>query len=71
MKPKSMQFPKHGKSKFPWYGKLWQNTNIPSKGMGFLHISRGAKIHTTPKTREKINSHSKGNYDGREGSLIL
>ena len=49
---KSMQFPKHGKSGFPLYGKGMEKRKH-FKFMGFLNISDGAEIHTISRTWEK------------------
>ena len=50
---KSMQFPKHGKSGFPLYGKSMEK-HKQFKFMGFLiNISDKAEIHTIPRTWEK------------------
>ena len=49
VKQKSMQFPKHGKSEFSLYGKSMGKYKH-SKFMGFLNISREAKIHKISKT---------------------
>ena len=46
---KSMQFPKHGKSGFPLYGKSMEK-HKHFKFMGFLNISDEAEIHAIPKT---------------------
>ena len=48
MKQKSIWFPKHGKSRFPWYEKS-MGKHKHFKFMGFLNISGVAKIHTIPK----------------------
>ena len=47
-----MQFPKHGKSGFPLYGKSMEK-HKHFKFMGFLNISDEAEIHTIPRTWEK------------------
>ena len=49
---KSMQFPKHGKSGFPLYGKSMEK-HKHFKFMGFLNISDEAEIHTIPRPWEK------------------
>ena len=49
---KSMQFPKHGKSEFPLYGKSMEKQKH-FKFMGFLNISDEAEIHTILRTWEK------------------
>ena len=49
---KSMQFPKHGKSGFPLYGKS-MGKHKHFRFMGFLNFSDEAEIHTIPKTWEK------------------
>ena len=46
---KSMQFPKHGKSGFPLYGRSMEK-HKHFKFMGFLNISDEAEIHIIPKT---------------------
>ena len=53
LKQKSMQFPTHGKSGFPLYGKSMEK-HKHFKCMGFLNISDEAKSHTTPKIWEKL-----------------
>ena len=52
LKQKSMQFPKHGKTGFPLYGKS-MGKHKHFKFMGFLNISGEAEIHTIPKIWEK------------------
>ena len=52
LKQKSMQFPKHGKSGFPLYGKS-MGKHKHFRFMGFLNFSDEAEIHTIPKTWEK------------------
>ena len=52
LKQKSMQFPKHGKSEFPLYGKS-MGKQKHFKFMGFLNSSDKAEIHTIPRTWEK------------------
>ena len=52
LKQKSMQFPKHGKTGFPLYGKS-MGKHKHFKFMVFLNISDEAEIHTIPKTWEK------------------
>ena len=47
-----MQFPKHGKSGFPLYGKS-MGKHKHFKFMGFSNILDEAEIHTIPKTWEK------------------
>ena len=49
---KSMQFPKHGKSGFPLYGKSMEK-HKHFKLMDFLNISDEAEIHTISRTWEK------------------
>ena len=49
---KSMQFPKHGKSGFPLYGRSMEK-HKHFKFMGFLNISDEAEIHTIPRIWEK------------------
>ena len=49
---KSMQFPKHGKSGFPLYGKSMEK-HKHFKFMGFLNILDEAEIHTIPRTWKK------------------
>ena len=48
VKQKSIQFPKHGKSELPYYGKSIGKHKHP-KAMGFLQVSREAEIYTIPK----------------------
>ena len=52
LKQKSMQFPKHGKSGFPLYGKSMAKQKH-FKFMVFSNISNKAEIHTIPITWEK------------------
>ena len=49
---KSIQFPIHGKSGFPLYGKVMEK-HKHFKFMGFLNISDDTEIHTIPRTWEK------------------
>ena len=49
LKQKSMQFPKHGKTGFPLYGKS-MGKHKHFKFMVFLNISDEAEIHAIPKT---------------------
>ena len=51
-KQKSMRFPTHGKSGFPWYGKS-MGKHKHFKFMGFLKILDETEIHTIHKTWEK------------------
>ena len=52
LKQKFIQFPKHGKSRFPLHGKS-MGKNKHFKFVDFLNISDEAEIHTIPKTWEK------------------
>ena len=62
LKQKSMQFPKHGKSGFPLYGKSMEK-HKHFKSMGFLNILDEAEIHTIPRTLEKWISIIREKYE--------
>ena len=63
---KSMQFPKHGKSGFPLYGKIIEK-HKHFKFMGFLNILDETKIHTIPRTWEKWISIIRKKYRKKYG----
>ena len=62
LKQKSMQFPTHGKSGFPLYGKSMEK-HKHFKSMGFLNILDEAEIHTIPRTLEKWISIIREKYE--------
>ena len=68
LKQKSMQFPTHGKSGFPLYGKSMEK-HKHFKCMGFLNISDEAKIHTVPKIWEKWISIIREKY-GKKANIL-
>ena len=49
VKQKTVQFPKHGKSELPYYGKSIGKRKHP-EAMSFIQISREAEIHAIPNT---------------------
>ena len=64
-----MQFPKHGKSGLPLYGKS-MGKHKHFIFIGFLNISCEAEIHTIPKTWENWISIVRGMHEKTQTSQI-